>query len=766
MKSRSNRINRDASAEEGPGGRKKSGQGIVRSGAVALLAVVCLGLALYQGLDLLADPLAGGRPTYQPSIRVEDRQGRLLREFLSSRETRSQWIALNQMSPHVVGAALAAEDRRFFSHPGLDPLALVRAVWMNIEAGRVVSGASTITMQLARVLRPGPRTWRRKAAEALMALRIEKSHSKREILEEYLNRVPCGNLVHGLPAASRLYLDKSPQNLTPAESAFLMSLPQAPSLLNPYKDPGPALARRNRILDRMADLGLLDGDAARRARAEPLSLKAARSRFRAPHFALFIRSLLPDPAPGRVRTTLDLELQSQIERLVNRTVAESGDKGISQAAVVVMDHRTREVLAWVGSADFFDPRDGQNDGVRALRQPGSAVKPLTYAAAFDNGLNPATMIEDGPVDFGLSRGVYSPRNYDGRFRGEVSLRTALASSLNVPAVKVLSKVGLTKVHGLMKAAGLDSLVQEPEFYGLGLTLGCGEVSLLELANAYATLASGGIHRPPVLFHTALEPKKTPEETRVFSSQAAYLATDVLGDDAARASGFGRDSLLALPFPAAAKTGTSKNFRDNWTVGYTTSVVVAVWAGNFDASPMGRVSGITGAGPLWRKVTRLCAAYYPAGRFERPAGMTEMDVCTETGLRAGPDCPTRRTEIFMETCTPPGYCLHHGPVSARNAVSKPAVGRLAILSPRTGEQYLFDPGIETGFQNLGLAAQVPEGLECLVWFVNGREVARLKADLKPLPEIFTPLKSGLMTVRLDGIAGGRRTASDQVSVQVH
>ncbi|MBF0530963.1 MAG: transglycosylase domain-containing protein, partial [Deltaproteobacteria bacterium] len=470
--------------------------------------------------------------------------------------------------------------------------------------------------------------------EMLQALSLEKKYSKERLLEAYLNLAPCGNTAQGIPAAARLYFDKSPANLSPSEAAFLMSLPQAPGALNPYRGLEGARTRRNHLLNRMAALHSLTGEESERARLEPIRLDRRSQLFRAPHFVTQIKAMLPIPPPARVRTTLDLELQTKIEALTAQAVAEVKNSSITQAAVVVMDHRTREILAWVGSVDFFEAREGQNDGVLAKRQPGSAVKPFTYAAAFDAGLTPAYIVDDSPAEFGLTLGVYKPANYDGRYHGRVDLRTALASSLNVPAVKVLARVGLPLVYQQMKAAGLTSLIHEPDYYGLGLTLGAGEVSLLELTNAYATLASGGVSRPPVM----LFGQTVGDEHRAFSAPAAYLVTDILGDDAARATGFGRDSLLALPFPAAAKTGTSKNFRDNWTVGYTSSVVVGVWAGNFDARPMGRVSGITGAGPLWRQVMRLCAAYYPPEPFNRPEGLAELAVCPETGLRATEACP--------------------------------------------------------------------------------------------------------------------------------
>lgn len=735
-------------------------------GLVLLLTAVSLLWAGYCSLDLIENPLKPGGEVSHRSIRVEDREGRLLREFLSDRDTRSQWTSLEKMSPYLVKAALAAEDSRFFHHPGVDPLAVARAFFQNIKHWKVVSGASTITMQLVRLINPGPRNLKQKAREAILALRLEKSYSKSRILEEYLNRAPFGNLSYGAAAASNLYFGKSASNLSPAEAAFLMSLPKSPTILNPYRNLEAALKRRNHILTLMEKEGYLGREEAARARLENIGLSVVKNNFRAPHFVTFIQKRINNRSDSRVRTTINLELQSKIELLTRQAVDQAEENGISQAAVLVMDHRTREVLAWVGSADFFGQEDGQNDGVLALRQPGSAVKPFTYAAALDSVLTAASIIDDRQVEYGLKSGVYSPTNYDDRFHGEVFLRTALASSLNIPAVKVMERVGLPRVYEKMKAAGLHSLDREPDFYGLGLTLGSGDVSLLELANAYATLASGGLYLDPA-FTLPL-----PEDgggKRVFSEQAAYLITDILSDDAARTLGFGRDSLLALPFPAAAKTGTSKNFRDNWTVGYTSSIVVAVWAGNFDSRPMGRVSGITGAGPLWRNVMRLASEYYPAKDFLRPEGLVDIEICTESGLQAGPACPNKRSEIFIKGRTPGGYCLRHN-LSAKTGKTIPSVNeknkKPAILNPGPGEQYLYDPGIEKEFQNLTVKIRAPKSLDSAVLYVNGIEYKKISPGPGPVKNVLWPLEIGVQTFKLVGMAGGKPVSRDEVTIMVY
>jgi penicillin-binding protein 1C len=591
-------------------------------------------------------------------------------------------------------------------------------------------------------------------------------------------------------------LGKAPKDVTPAEAAFLVALPRSPTRLNPYKNPEDVRVRRNWILGRMAAHGFITDEEARRGQAQRLRLEPRKPPFHAPHFSLMVRSRLADPAPALVRTTLDLEIQTEVERLTSQAVEKAKEDGqLTQAAVLVMALPSREILAWVGSADFYDPVEGQNDGVQALRQPGSAVKPLTYATAFDLGFTPADRIDDAPVDYGLSRGVYTPANYDESFHGPVSLRTALASSLNVPAIKLVAELGVETVYRRMKAAGLLSLKREPDFYGLGITLGGGETTLVQLASAYATLASGGSYRAPVhLLPSPLAEAGANKDAPVFSPQAAYLVTHILSDDAARATGFGRDSLLVLPFPAAAKTGTSKNFRDNWCVGYTNRFLVAVWAGNFDARPMGRVSGITGAGPLWRRVMRLMADQLPPEPFPVPEGLVEETVCADSGLIPTDYCPNRYLEWFMDQHRPKGTCPVHDPIRAAGAAlpstpqpipentpptaSPPAAetgepwpgtptrpAGLAITRPRPGERYLLDPGIDPRFQNLPLQAQAPPGVDTLTWYINGQEVARVPVQTHPPAECFWPLRLGRAQIRLVASQNGQTVAETQMEIMV-
>lgn len=608
---------------------------------------------------------------YAESTRLFDRDGNFLKEVRAKDGARARWVPLDEVSEDVKRAILAAEDRRFHSHPGVDPLAMGRAILQAVSERKIVSGASTLTQQLARQLVARPRTFAGKFREMSLALRIEWSLSKDEILEQYLNRAPFGPNLRGIEAASRFYFDKPSRELSLAQAASLGSLPRGPSLYDPRKGTTRLERRRNRILDRMLDNGVITNEQAERAKAEAIVITKSGGGLDVLHFAEALLSGKLEPSLAslmlsEVRTTLDARLQREVEAHVLATVRGLKARNVSAAAVVVLDNASAEVLAYAGSHDFFDTEGlGANDGVLALRQPGSALKPFVYELAFQRlAITPATLLPDIETHIAEEGGIYRPRNYDGRFHGPIRVREALASSYNVPAVHLAEALGPDRVLERLRALGFESLDRGPSFYGPAIALGDGEVRLIDLANAYATLARGGLHRAVRVFKEAVGAAgdvveiEEKEEIRVLDEVASSLVTDILKDPMARLGGFGERNVLELPFPVAVKTGTSKAYRDNLTVGFTPDVTVAVWVGNFDGSPMQGISGVTGAGPLFHAVM-LAAAGSRETPFGNPRGELETaDICALSGAKPTDACPHRVRELFARGTVPELSCDMH------------------------------------------------------------------------------------------------------------
>lgn len=624
------------------------------------------------------------------------------------------WLDQEQIPPLLAAAALAAEDHRFFSHPGVDPLALVRALAQNLAAGRVVSGGSTITMQVARLLRPRARTLRAKLSEAWTALCLDAAHDKREILCQYLNRAPFGGPLVGVGATARHLLAKDISRLGPAEAALLMSLPKDPSrLLRPENRPR-LRARRDHILKAMAEAGAVTpAELAESLRAQIQVAPPPPPAPPAPHFVRRVLAGLPADAPMRLDTYLDPDLQRNLAGLVRGQVAAGREKGLRQAAVIVLRNSDRAVLAWVGSADFADPAGGQVDGVSALRQPGSSLKPFIYALSLERGRTLADRIDDSPMSLSLTLGTFRPADYDGVWRGPVSLRQALGSSLNLPALRLVRELSPAAVLDLLRGLELG-LPKSSHHYGLGLALGDGEVRLVDLANAYATLARGGLHQPVRLWRG--EPAGA--EKRVLSAAACRLVSDVLADDSARALGFGRHSLLELPFPAAVKTGTSQHYRDNWCLGYTSQYTVGVWVGNFQGEPMAGVSGITGAGPLWRQAMLLLHRDHPGNLPPWPPGMRRLTICPDSGLAQAGACPGAYEEIFAPG-TAPDTVPDDAPAAAPPEPARPVAPVLTLISPAPGAVYALDPDLEPDFQVLICRAAAEGPVSTAQWTLDGR-----------------------------------------------
>lgn len=632
-------------------------------------------LALTPALAFVLAPLPEGLLDYRPvaSVKVLDRHGALLREVRSAADGRSTPVSADEMAPVARAAFLAAEDSGFHRHLGVSPTGVLRAAWHNLRAGRVVSGGSTITQQLARALVPRPRTLVGKVQEALWALRLEAHLSKDEILTQYLNRVSFGNNALGLEAAAQMYFGQRARHLSLGQAALLAAIPRGPSAYNPYRRPEALEGRRQWVLSRLEATGLASTDEVAQARTAPVDLSHFAAAFRAPHFTDYVVANLDAWGLGEaavVQTSLDGRLQRDVEAAVSSEVGQLVDRRVSSAAAIVVDNLTGEVLAYVGSADFFDASiGGQNDGLQMRRQPGSALKPFVYAEAFREGLTPASVLADVDTAFAAEKGSYAPKNYDRRLHGPVRAREALANSYNVPAVRVANQVGVGRLLAVLHRAGFASLTRDAQFYGLGLALGNGEVSLWEAARAYAGLSRGGVVEPlrPVLrafradgSEVRVRPELKPR--RFADARAVALVTDILSDNGARARAFGLDNALRLPFPSAAKTGTSKGYSDNWTVGFTKERTAAVWAGNFDGTPMVQVSGISGAGPIFKRVLTRAMADVVAAPLVDGRGLTTAHICPLSGELAGPSCPGAMEERFVGGTQPTHRCAMHGAVA--------------------------------------------------------------------------------------------------------
>ncbi len=607
------------------------------------------------------------------TTQILDREGNLLWEIIDPTGGRRTRVTLDQISPHLIQATVATEDRFFYLNVGVDPIAITRAVYYNLTEGEIVSGASTITQQLARnvLLTPEERTEQslsRKIKEAVLAVEINRRYTKEQILEIYLNQIYYGNLAYGIEAAAQTYFGKSAKNLTLPEAALLAGLPQSPATHDPYVNPDGAKARQANVLDLMVEAKYITPAEAKAAKATDLTLRELSSAFAAPHFVNYVRQELEaivPPAliyqePGlRVQTTLDPRLQAIAEEEVRKQVNALAGRNVTNGALLALDVSTGHILAMVGSKDFRDERiDGQVNIVTSLRQPGSTIKPLTYLATFELlNWTPSTLIMDVPVAYpdGLG-GVYQPLNYDEKFHGPVSLRLSLANSYNIPAVKALEQIGINALKEMAARLGITTLTRND--YGLALTLGGGEVPLIEMTGAYQAIANGGVLVPPTAIvqitdglGRVIEPPR-PQPRPVLREEHTYLITHILGDNEARTPAFGPNSALRLSRPAAAKTGTTNDFRDNWTIGYTPDIVAGVWVGNADNTPMDHVSGLIGAGPIWHNFMERAHEGLPIRDFIRPPTIVELEVCADSGTLPSPVCPERRKEIFFKDQPPP------------------------------------------------------------------------------------------------------------------
>ena len=761
---------------------------VVRRFAVAT-AFVAVAAAAWIRLGPIPAGLLDGVET--PSTVVEDRRGRVLYEPLTAAGVRVKPIEAAMIPATLEAATLAAEDRRFYSHPGVDPLSLLRAARHNLVEGQIVEGGSTISQQVAKLLiqrREGVRRrgFRAKVREMGLALRLEHRFTKREMLALYLNLASYGNQATGAGRASQIYFGVDPSMLTPAQAAFLAALPQRPSAFNPWRSLVSARARQQTVLRRMAAAGSISGDTLREAQAEQVTLRPRRAPFGAPHFVNMVLGSFGETPPARIRTTLDLDLQREVEGIIAHERATLRAHGAANVAVLVLDNRSGEWLAWEGSGDYADDEHGGTiNGPLVPRQPGSALKPFTYALAFEQGRGPESVLPDIPSHFPTAEAgiLYSPRNYDGQYRGPLLARKALAGSENVPAVALASEVGVSTLLRFLKGAGLTTFDKTPAYYGLGLTLGNAEVRLDELVAAYAAFARDGVWKAP----TPLAASSDTPDREFVSPRTAFLITDILSDPEARAYAFGRASHLDFPFPVAVKTGTSQAYHDNWTIGYTRDVTVGVWVGNFDRTRLRNSSGVTGAGPIFHSVmlaaTRGRESAAAHAVMPAPQGLQQVTICALSGMRANGSCPSRAREWSdsgsealpcawhhesdegLLTIYPPEYRAwalrsssaeagdRPSPIGHRPSANGHRPAALAIANPPAGAIYSVDPTLRRDFQALPLRATAPNPTT-ITWLVDGKTVGRASSD----ESVSWPLAVGRHDIEARDTAGRRARTS--------
>ncbi len=733
-------------------------------------------LALFLTIASIGLPLPGQVSAARAeATSIYARDGKTLLYKIRGDKNRTP-IQFDQMPQCIKDATVATEDKGFYKHQGLDPRGLIRAIVVNFEVGSLNSqGGSTITQQLVKNALLSPeRTYTRKAKELVLSLEIEQMFSKDDILRLYLNEIPYGHNAYGIEAASQTYFAKPAADLTLAECAALAGLPQAPTYYSPYTSGDPARLKERAVfvLSQMLEqqrISKAEHDQAVAKVKQGLQFAAARGEdITAPHFVFYVREQLERKYDVRtiqegglkVVTTLDAKKQEIAEDVVAQARGNFPLYNASNAALTALDPKTGQILAMVGSVDYFDTAaEGNVNVTTAERQPGSSFKPIVYLAAFKEGrlnnlerplaMNPATLLWDVRTDFG---GGYAPNNYDRTFRGPVSARDALQQSLNVPAVKVLDLIGVRTATDLAHEMGITTL-NDPDRYGDSLVLGGGEVKLLELNAAYNVLANQGVAAhaerngngtyttaTPILTVTDRKGKVLDEydegrSREVVSQELAYQISDVLSDDAARAPQFGRNGPLTLPGrpDTAAKTGTTDSYRDAWTVGFTPNLSAGVWVGNNDNSPMNQTGGSRAAAPIWNDFMRRVLADEPVQEFERPEGIKELRVDRLTGLLPGKNTRQTKADIFTDSNAP-----RERSEAGVGEDSETCAPRVSLNSPDGGQ-------LDSGSVTISATATTPgdgPGIAQVQFSVDGSIVA---TDTAPPFSTSTTLSDGSHTI---------------------
>lgn len=710
----------------------------------------------------------------QGTVKLYDKNSNLVYEYAKTKGYKRE-IKLDKLNDDTIKAVLATEDKRFFIHPGIDPLALARALVNNIK-GLPSSGASTITQQLVRkVSFDGTKmsnSYIRKIREIATAIRYELTYSKEQILETYLNEMYFGNFAYGIESASNIYFGKSANNLTLAESAFLASIIASPYKYDPVKNFEIVKTRQEHILQLMAKNQVIDKDKLTNAVVEKIAVEKlytpenTESYYFADYMLKEVTNLpevkkhLDANKSLNIYTTLDLNKQKEFYQVAKYNLSKIDPRHkVSNASAVLINNQTGGIEVMLGGMNYFDyANDGSVNMATASRQPGSAIKPITYALAFREGYYPSYIITDEKKMYVTKDGNgYVPQNYDNIYHGKVSLRTALASSFNIPAVELVDRIGVDKFIDLANSMGLKNYNKNAG-YDLAITLGGAETTLLDLSNVYATFAREGDFIP----YFAVDRVTTGDGKDLYNRNdqkpyavlgtngraISYLITDILSDSKARMPTFGEKNLLNLSKKTAVKTGTTSNWHDVWTVGYNKTYTLGVWAGNNDNSPMSDISGITGATPIWNAIFEKIYQTETYQPFDIPAEIESRQVCKQTGLPQ--ECTEMYTDLFIK----------NQPLS-NSANLKENTAGLEIVNPR--QNAVFKPTDNTLSQNsIALEVRADDTIRTVEWVLNGRSLAKTTTPFS----YFLPATGGKYTLMAVGTTtDGKELLSSQVDFEV-
>ena len=646
-----------------------------------ILILLIIGITYFASFDREAFK----KNAYSYSTTFYDRSGKPLRTFFSSDETYSQICRLSEISPHFLRAIVLIEDKKFYNHKGIVLSSLFRALWQNIKGSRIVSGGSTITMQVAKlVYNHKKRTIFNKISEIFSALKFELHLSKSEILEAYINLLPFGNMVYGVKEASGYYFGKDPSQLSLNQAIYLALIPKSPSRYNPGRHMPFLKKRWERILEIFKNKNHITPDEYQRARSEGIRFQMNRAPILAPHFIDLVKERYgKKKIPEQVHTTLDYQVQNELEGIIREHLVRLKPYNVNSAAAVIIDNRSHQVIGFMGSPDYFDVENsGYVNLAVSLRQPGSTLKPFVYGVALESGYTTASILPD--IRF-PTRGGFFPKNHDGKEHGPLRLRIALACSYNIPAFYLAMKLTPIEVIRKLKQAGFSYIKADSGFYGETIALGSGEVRLLDLVTAYSAFANKGM-----LYSPAFIQGEPVTGKRIFDEMTAFLIWDILADPSARFASFGYNSSMNLPFPVAIKTGTSKGFRDKWAVGVNSLYTIGVWIGNPNGEDMRDTTHIGNVPTILRDIFLALQSDWTVGAVEKPDGIVKETICPLSGERVSENCPDSVEEYFYESSLPQKRCSWHTRENGRLKINYPELYRLWAVKNNPEEAV----GIET------------------------------------------------------------------------